>query len=104
METGKEEREEGVKRRVVTAHLVGREMFRKVLHKQLLSSLPLAVKDTCPCPQLPRRGTGSASAEQAALEPASPAVLSKGKVCPTGRYPLVKLWMEKCSQLESCFE
>lgn len=45
-----------VKRRVVTAHLVGREMFRKVLHKQLLSSRPLAVKGTCPLPMGPQEG------------------------------------------------
>lgn len=46
LEIDKEGKEEGVKRRVVTAHLVGREMFGKVLRKQPLSSHPLAMKDS----------------------------------------------------------
>ena len=47
----KERKEEGVKRGVVTAHLVGREIFGKVRCMQLLSSHPLTMKDfTYPLP------------------------------------------------------
>lgn len=89
LETDKEEREEGVKRRVVTALLVERETFRKVLHKQLLSGLPLAVKVTCPLPTGPQEGHRLGISRTGCSGASSPVVLSKGKMCPTGRYPLV---------------
>lgn len=61
-------------------------------HKQLLSSHPLAVRDTCPLPTAPQAGTGSASAEQAALEPAARWCCARAKCAPQGG----TLW---CSQL-----
>lgn len=89
LETDKEEREEGVKGRAVTAHLVGKEMFRKVLHKQLLSSDPLAVKGTCPLPISPLEGHRLGISRTGCSGASSPIALSEGKVCPAGRSPLV---------------
>lgn len=43
-----------------------------------------------------------ASAEQAALEPAAQGQSVPHVEVSSGVHSLVKLWMEKCSQLESC--
>lgn len=106
-EIDKEAKEEGVKRKVFTAHLVRREMLGKVLCEHLLSSHPLAMKGfTYPLPMggsVPKRGTGSVC-------PGTPGtysrkeskgtggccagarswtVLSEGKLCPTVYLPLM---------------
>ena len=129
MEIEKEGKEEGVKRWVVTAHLVGREMFGKVPRKQLLSSHPLAMKDfTYPLltrGQSPRGaqarrawGHWGPTAEKASKAPVGAALEpAAGWCCPRANcslqcichgevssvvHSLVKLQMEKCSLLESC--
>lgn len=92
LETDEEETEGACQEEGCQVLLVGREIFSKVQHKQLLSSHPLAVMGTCTLPTAPQEGTGSASAEQAALEPAAQWCCARAKCAPQGG----TLW---CSQL-----